>query len=191
MTTEVRYNDQRFEQLAEKISRIQNFELKNPDTYTLLEGKIISLEVEYRRNLKEYEFKYTHLEDDIKMIFKMINFNKDLREELRSKYENELRNFEIQMKLLISKEREQITASTEVMFKSLEAEFEKIKSLLGKTREEFNNSVGNLKQFINVEIPKFHNELKEMKADAGEKIQELSGNLNEEVNYLNSLVCYL
>jgi hypothetical protein len=185
------YNDHRFEQLAEKISRIQNLELKNPDLYTNLENRIVNLEVEYKRYLKDYEFKYTHLEDDIKIIFKMINSNKELREDLQSKYENEIKSFEIKLTAMFLKERESANEYTSNMFKNLETEYEKIKTLLNNDRERFKDNLGNLKQFINVEIPKYHTRMKELENEGKLKIDDLTRCLNEETSYLNSLVCYI
>jgi ATP-dependent Clp protease ATP-binding subunit ClpA len=191
MTTQVKYNDYRFEQLAEKISRIQNFELKNPDLYTNLETKLESLEVDYRRYLKDYEFKYTHLEEDIKILLKMINTNKELREETNTKFQTELKSFENQLKQIFSNEREYITTYTNNIFKSLEDEFNKIKTLLNKERESFHQSCRNIHKIINDELPKLNSYIDAKKNETNQHVCELRKNLNEEVGYLNSLVCNL
>ena len=49
------YNDDRFIKLSEKISKIQNFELKQPNKYYQIENRADYLETNLSKSLKDFE----------------------------------------------------------------------------------------------------------------------------------------
>jgi hypothetical protein len=182
------YNDERFEKLSQKISLIQNFELKNPNKFSHLENKVDHFETNVSRSLKDFEFKYKFLQDELSLLSKNIEDLNESKENLKSKINIELKNAEGKIKNLFEIERENSKSFSDNLFKTIENDIFKLYNKQKKERSQIIQSVQNMKTVAEVDMPKLNQKISECTQERETQIKNLVQSMNEEFKYFESLV---
>jgi hypothetical protein len=182
------YNDKRFDKISQKISEIQNFELKSTDKISKVESKLDYLETNILKKIKDFEFKQKFLQDEMTVLNKMLDDNKEFKEGLKSKINLEIKNLELKMKTLFEAERENRKIFVNSIQKTMEHEIFKMESEIQKEKEAIILLVQNIKTVVDIDIPKLNENFEESTEETQNQIKEISMSLNEELKYLYSLV---
>jgi hypothetical protein len=182
------YTDSRFTQLSQKISKIQNYELKNPNTFSGLESKIDYLEVNVLRTIKDFGFKTKFLEDEMFLLSKMIDDEKCDKETLRKKISLELNNFEIKVKKLFEIERENLKSFAQSLIKTVEEEVSKMQNEINAEKEEILSQVAVLRDYMKIDMIKFTQMVEGNTENRKDEMNNLIQTMNDEFKYLNDLV---
>jgi hypothetical protein len=188
MTTSVKYSDSRFIQLSEKISRLQNYELKNSDQHTNIESKMDKIEIEYKRVLKDYESRYNFIYDEIQLVTKIINNNRETRERLKNKYQNEFTNLEAKVKEIFENERKFITTSINNLFKNIENEIEHLSIFFKRENDTIQTNIKQILLFLDKELPRFNSEIEQLTEDNRKKADFVTNSMKEELEYISDKV---
>jgi hypothetical protein len=190
MTSSVKYSDSRFLQLSEKISRLQNIELRNSDNQTRIESKIDKLEKDFRRVSKDYENKYNFIYDEIQTLSKIIINNREERERLKIKNRNEFSDLEEKIKEMFDNENEYMTTSMNNLFINIEDEVERVKTFNKRENEIIQDNVQQFKSFSDKELFRLNSEYKGLSEESKKKIEFIKNILKEEFSFLESKVIY-
>lgn len=182
------YTDERFLKLSQKITQLQNLELKNPNKLSHVESKLDYLEVNVLKSIKDYELKYKFLQDEMIYLNKMIEDDRSNKENLKSKIGLELVNFEQKIKTSFQLERESMTNLLNSLTKTLESEIIKMELTLKKEKEEIIAAVQSIKEIIEIDLPKLNEKVDECSDNKNSQIKNIVESMNGELKYLYNLV---
>jgi hypothetical protein len=184
------YNDPRFNKLSEKISKIQNLEFKQPSQCSQIENRADFLDSNLSKSVKEFEFKYKFLQDELTYLNKVIEDNKQNKEFLKTKLQLELNNLEKKIKNLFEAERENLKNFTSGLISNLEKELIKLNEKMNREKEEIISAVQAVKEYIGVDLPKLNKQIEGSSEDRDNQIKDVVISMNDEFKYFYSLVLY-
>jgi len=182
------YTDERFAKLSEKISKLQNIEVKSPSKIMDIDTRIDNFQMESLRNLKDMEFKMKYLEDELLYITKILEDSIFSKNSLRNKINNEIKETESKIKAIFEEEKEIILESNMEIFKNFENEYLKIQDVNKKEKVNLNSYIQNLRDVIESDINKLKNDSDMLKNERIEKFSLIVNNMKDEFKYLNDLV---
>ncbi len=182
------YTDERFAKLSEKISQLQNIEVKSPRKMLDIDTRIDNFQIESLRNLKDMEFKIKYLEDELHYITKILEDSIYSKTTLRNKINNEIKETENKIKQIFDEEKETIIESNLEIFRNFENEFLKIQEANKKEKLNLNSYIENLRDNIESDIGKLKNDSGLLKDERLEKFSLIVNNMKDEFKYLNDLV---
>ncbi len=185
------YTDDRFTKLSKKIANLQNLELNNTFNYTNAESKLDYLEHNILKSIKDYEYKYKFLHDEINYLNKLLEEEKNSKESIKNKIKTEIINFEQKIKNSFEKERENMKLLIDNMIISLETEIIKMQKELDLEKQEILTKVKDIKNFIEIDLPKFNNQIDECSDNRNLHVKNIIASMNEELKYFNNLVFFI
>lgn len=184
------YTDERFARLSEKISKLQNIEVKSPSKIIDIETRIDNLQIESQRNLKDLEFKMKYLEDELLYITKILEDSILSKNSLRNKINNEIKETEIKIRAMFEQERENILQTNLEIFRNFENEYLRIQENNQKEKLDINSYIQNLRDVIDSDISKLRNDTVLLKDERIQKFSMIVNNMKDEFKYLNDLVSF-
>jgi cell fate regulator YaaT (PSP1 superfamily) len=188
-STKTQFNDQRFERISEKISRIQNSTNESNDgTLSIMESKLYKVETEIQSRMKDFDHKSKFLIDEFEFVTKLFERNVELNEAFKKKINVEIKSFQSRIKEFYDEEQEKIIIILENNFEKFEKEFNLAKEQIQLEREELNLHIMKLKDFIDLELSKINSLAVDTEITRSKRIEEISSNLNEELEYFYNLV---
>jgi hypothetical protein len=188
-STKTLFNDQRFERISEKISRIQNSTNESNDgTLSIMESKLYKVETEIQSRMKDFDHKSKFLIDEFEFVTKLFERNVELNEAFKKKINVEIKSFQSRIKEFYDEEQEKIIIILENNFEKFEKEFNLAKEQIQLEREELNLHIMKLKDFIDLELSKINSLAVDTEITRSKRIEEISSNLNEELEYFYNLV---
>ena len=139
MITTTKYSDERFNQLADKLSKFYKHKAvakpltisEKCNNYNKIEKKIDTLENSVYKTLKDYELKYHLLKEDVHYLIRLIQNQKEKKEEITSLLKHEVFKLEGKIKKLIDNEKE-------LFLKNMQANYEKIEKNIDEIYLEYN-----------------------------------------------------
>jgi hypothetical protein len=182
------YTDERFLKLSEKITKLQNLELTDPNKQNQLDGQIERLTIDYNRALKDFEYKHKYLEEEINDLIKSLNNLNEDKTNLRNKINLEIKNLELKIKDELVKERENSQIYTNNLFNRLENLIKEIQNTYRQQKKDLIESVQELKEVIEVELPQINSKIIENVEHRKEQIELLKNSVKEELIYLENQV---
>jgi len=188
-STKTPFNDQRFERISEKISRIQNSTNESSDsTLSEIETKLYRVETEIQSKIKDFDHKSKFLIDEFEFVTKLFERNIELNEAFKKKINLEIKNFQLMIKEFYQIEQEKIIIILENSFEKFEKEYNLAKEQTLLEREELSLHTMKLKDFIDLELSKINSLVLDTEITRSKRIEEISNNLNEELEYFYNLV---
>ena len=185
------YTDERFAKLSEKISKLQNIEVKSPSKITDIETRIDNLQLESLRSLKDLEFKMKYLEDELLYITKILEDSIFSKNTLRNRINNEIKEAESKIKAMFEQERENILQTNLEIFTNFENEYLRIQENNKKEKLDINSYIQNLRDVIYSDIGKLKNDTGLLKEERMQKFSMIVNSMKDEFKYLNDLVLIL
>jgi len=185
------YTDERFAKLSEKISKLQNIEVKSPKKITDIETRIDNLQIESLRNLKDLEFKMKYLEDELLYITKILEDSIFSKNTLRNRINNEVKETETKIRVMFEQEKENILQTNMEIFRNLENEYLRIQENNKKEKLDINSYIQNLRDVIDSDIHKLKNDSGLLKEERMHKFSMIVNNMKDEFKYLNDLVRFI
>lgn len=182
------YTDERFAKLSEKISKLQNIEVKSPRKITDIETRIDNLQMESLRSLKDLEFKMKYLEDELLYITKILEDSIFSKNTLRNRINNEIKETESNIKAMFEQERENILHANLEIFRNFENEFLRIQGNNKKEKFDINSYIQNLRDVVDSDISKLKNDTGLLKEERMQKFSMIVNSMKDEFKYLNDLV---
>jgi len=184
------YTDERFSKLSEKISKLQNIEVKSPQKITDIDTRIDNLQMESLRSLKDLEFKMKYLEDELLYITKILEDSIFSKNTLKSRINNEIKETESKIKAMFEQERENILLTNLEIFRNFENEFLRIQESNKKEKFDINSYIQNLRDVIDSDIGKLRNDTDLLKEERVQKFSMIVNSMKDEFKYLNDLVSF-
>jgi len=185
------YTDERFAKLSEKISKLQNVEVKTPSKIVDIESRIDNLQMESLRNLKDLEFKMKYLEDELLYITKILEDSIYSKNTLRNKINNEIKEAENKIKAMFDQERESILQTNLEIFRNFENEYLRMQETNKKEKLNINSYIQNLRDVIDSDINKLKSDTNILKEERLQKFSLIVNNMKDEFKYLNDLVSFI
>jgi hypothetical protein len=184
----INYTDERFLKLSQKIAELQNLDFKQNLKHSDFGSRIEVLESNILRSVKDYEFRYKSLTDEINLLNKIIELEKDSKIEFRNKFKNELLNFENKIKSLMTKEKEFIKEFSDNLAVTIEKELIRMQSELDNEKHEIISTIRQIRDLVDIDMPKFSQNIDESNEKRNQQVSEILNSMNEELKYLDSVV---
>lgn len=146
--------NERFARLYEKVANIQSNEVQNVATnkFSKLEQKVNEVEENLLSNIDALEMKYSLLKDQIAKFTKIVEEEKQSKEKLKSKSNEEIKALESRIKNMINEERENNKNYIDDCVKRIESQIQNFEKNSKNENENIHNTLNTMKEYMEVRI---------------------------------------